>query len=125
MTSGMSPVFGLTYLAPKRGVWASFAGGYEGGVPLELPDLDPEELQALPGSKSGGGFDTGQVEPSVRIGSAGGVDVVRKEPFTVAAQIDVQNLADREFAFNRGNPFLARLRIPRLISGSLKLSFKK
>ena len=53
-------------------------------------------------------FDTGRVKPWYVFGFSGGVDVVRKEPFTVAAQIDVQNLADREFAFNWGNPFRAR-----------------
>ena len=117
--------FGVTYLAPKRGVWASFAGRYESGVPLELPDLDPEELQALPGSNLVN-FDTGRVKPWYVFGFSGGVDVVRKEPFTVAAQIDVQNLADREFAFNWGNPFSGtHFGYPRLISGSLKLSFKK
>jgi hypothetical protein len=117
--------FGVTYLAPKRGVWAAFAGRYESGVPLELPDLDPEELQALPGSKLVN-FDTGRVKPWYVFGFSGGVDVVRKEPFTVAAQIDVQNLADREFAFNWGNPFSGtHFGYPRLISGSLKLSFKK
>ena len=45
--------FGVTYTAPRHGLWTSFSGRYESGVPIELPDLDSEELQALPGAEPG------------------------------------------------------------------------
>jgi hypothetical protein len=51
---------------------------------------------------------------------------VHTERFAMGAQIDVQNLANRPFAFNWGNPFSGtHFGYPRLIAGSLKFSFSK
>ncbi|HEX4486888.1 MAG TPA: TonB-dependent receptor [Terriglobales bacterium] len=117
--------FALAYAAERRGLWASFNGRYESGVPLELPDLDDDALHALPGSNLVN-FDTGRVKPWYVFGLSGGMDLVRRERFALAAQLDLQNLADRDFAFNWGNPFSGtHFGYPRLISGSLKFTFKK
>jgi hypothetical protein len=117
--------FGVTYAARQRGIWTSFSGRFESGVPLELPDLDSNALHALPGADLVN-FNTGRVEPWYVFGWSGGMDLVHKERFTVGAQIDVQNLADRPFAFNWGNPFSGtHFGYPRLIAGSLKFSFSK
>jgi len=117
--------FAITYSATRRGLWTSFSGRYESGVPLELPDLDSEELQALPGANLVN-FDTGRVKPWYVFGWSGGMDFLHRDRFTVGAQLDVQNLADRDFAFNWGNPFSGtHFGYPRLIAGSLKFSFKK
>jgi outer membrane receptor for Fe3+-dicitrate len=117
--------FAITYSARHRGLWTSFSGRYESGVPLELPDLDPSELQALPGSTLVN-FDTGRVKPWYVFGWSGGMDLLHKDRFTVGAQLDFQNLADRDFAFNWGNPFSGtHFGYPRLVAGSLKFSFKK
>ena len=117
--------FGITYTAPMQGLWASFVGRYESGVPLELPDLDSDELHALPGANLVN-FDTGRVKPWYVFGLSGGVDLIRKERFITSAQIDLQNLADRPFAFNWGNPFSGtHFGYPFLISGSLKFTFRK
>jgi outer membrane receptor for Fe3+-dicitrate len=92
---------------------------------VELPDLDPDELRKLPGSELVN-FDTGRVKPWYVFGLSGGMDLVRKDRFTVGAQLDIQNLDDRPFAFNWGNPFSGtHFGYPRLIAGSLKFSFKK
>ena len=40
--------FALTYMARKYGMWTSFTGRFESGVPMELPDLDPGELRSFP-----------------------------------------------------------------------------
>jgi hypothetical protein len=54
------------------------------------------------------------------------MDLIRKDRLIVGAQIDIQNLDDRPFAFNWGNPFSGtHFGYPRLIAGSLKFSFKK
>ena len=117
--------FGLTYAARRRGIWTSFSGRFESGVPLELPDLDSNALHALPGSELVN-FDTGRVKPWYVFGWSSGMDLVHREHFTMGAQIDVQNLADRPFAFNWGNPFSGtHFGYPRLIAGSLKFSFSK
>ena len=93
---------------------------------MELPDdLDDDVLRALPGSNLVN-FDTGRVKPWYVFGLSGGMNLVQKERFTVAAQLDLQNLADRDFAFNWGNPFSGtHFGYPRLIAGSLKFTFKK
>ena len=114
----------MTYAANKHGLWTSFSGRYESGVPMELPDLDSDELHTLPGAGLVN-FDTGRVKPWYVFGWSGGADLVRKEHVIMAAQIDIQNLADRPFAFNWGNPFSGtHFGYPRLIAGRLKFSFK-
>jgi outer membrane receptor protein involved in Fe transport len=117
--------FAITYAARRRDLWTSFSGRYESGVPLELPDLDSAELQALPGSNLVN-FDTGRVKAWYVFSWSGGMDLLREEHFTVGAQLDVQNIANRAFAFNWGNPFSGtHFGYPRLVVGSLKFSFKK
>jgi len=61
-------------------------------------------LQALPGVNLVN-FDTGRVKPRYVFGWSGGIDLLHKDRFTVGAQLAVQNLANRDFAFNWGNPF--------------------
>jgi len=117
--------FALTYASSHRGIWTSFNGRYESGVPLELPDLNDDQLHALPGANLVN-FGTGRIKPWYLFGWSGGMDLVQKERFTVAAQLDLQNLANHDFAFNWGNPFSGtHFGYPRLIAGSLKFSFKK
>jgi hypothetical protein len=116
--------FAITY-SGHHGIWTSFTGRYESGVPLELPDLDPTALAALPGANLVN-FDTGRVKPWYVFGWSGGAEVVHTERFALGAQLDVQNMGDRDFAFNWGNPFSGtHFGYPRLIAGSLKFSFKK
>src|SRR5262249_22186611 len=117
--------FAIMYAATRRGLWTSFSGRYESGVPLELPDLDPAELQDLPGS-SLVNFDTGRVKPWYVFGWSGGIDLLHREHLIAAAQVDIQNIGDRAFAFNWGNPFSGtHFGYPRLVAGRLKFSFKK
>ena len=117
--------FALTYASRHHGMWTSFNGRYESGVPMELADLDDDELHALPGARLVN-FDTRRVKPWYVLGWSGGMDLIQKERFSVAAQLDLQNLTNRDFAFNWGNPFSGtHFGYPRLISGSLKFTFKK
>ena len=88
-------------------MWTSFTGRFESGVPMELPDLDPDELRQLPGSELVN-FDTGRVKPWYVFGCPGGMDLVRKERFTVGAQMDIQNLADRHSHSTGATRFRAR-----------------
>jgi hypothetical protein len=92
---------------------------------LELPDLDPAELQALPGANLVN-FDSERVKPWYVFGWSGGMDLLHKDRIVLGAQLDVQNLANRDFAFNWGNPFSGtHFGYPRLVAGSLKFSFRK
>jgi len=59
-------------------------------------------------------------------GWSGGMDLIQQEHFTLAGQLDIQNVANRDFAYNWGNPFPGtHFGYPRLIPGSLKITFKK
>ena len=117
--------FALTYMGRKYGMWTSFTGRFESGVPMELPDLDRDELRQLPGAELVN-FNTGRVKPWYVFGWSGGMNLLQKDRFILGAQLDIQNLADRPFAFNWGNPFSGtHFGYPRLIAGSLKFSFKK
>ena len=117
--------FALTYTGHYRGFWTSFSGRYESGVPLELHDLDVEELMKLPGANLVN-FDTGRVKPWFVFGWSAGMSLIEQEHFTLGGQLDIQNVASREFAYNWGNPFSGtHFGYPRLISGSLKITFKK
>jgi hypothetical protein len=54
------------------------------------------------------------------------MDLAQKERFTVAAQLDLQNLENHDFALNWGNPFSGtHFGYRRLIAGSFTFSFKK
>ena len=65
-------------------------------------------------------------ERSGGFGWSGGMDLIQQEHFTLAGQLDIQNVANRDFAYNWGNPFSGtHFGYPRLISGSLKITFKK
>jgi hypothetical protein len=117
--------FAVTYTPRWRGAWTTVTGRYESGVPMELPDLDPDELAQLPGAQLVN-FDTGRVKPWYVFGWSGGMNIARTENYGVDLQVDIQNLANRAFAFNWGNPFSGtHFGYPRLIAGSLKFSFKK
>ncbi len=117
--------FAVTYTGHRRGLWTSFSGRYESGVPLELPDLDVEELMKLPGANLVN-FNTGRVKPWFVFGWSGGMNLIEREHFTLGGQLDIQNVASRDFAYNWGNPFSGtHFGYPRLISGSLKITFKK
>jgi outer membrane receptor protein involved in Fe transport len=117
--------FSLNYAARKYGIWTSVTGRFESGVPLELPDLDAVELAELPGANLVN-FDTERVKPWYVFGWSGGMNLVQKDRFTLGAQLDMQNLVNRDFAFNWGNPFSGtHFGYPRLISGRLKFTFKK
>jgi outer membrane receptor protein involved in Fe transport len=117
--------FSLNYATRKHGIWTSLTGRFESGVPLELPDLDSGELAQLPGANLVN-FDTERVKPWYVLGWSGGMDLVQTDRFTLGAQLDIQNLANRDFAFNWGNPFSGtHFGYPRLMAGSLKFTFKK
>jgi hypothetical protein len=120
-----SAAWGVTYAPRKHGAWTSFAGRYESGVPIELPDLDPAQLQGLPGANLVN-FTTGRVRPRYVLDWSGGMDILRREHLTMSAQLDLQNFTNHAFVFNWGNPFSGtHFGYPRMFAGQLKFSFKK
>jgi outer membrane receptor protein involved in Fe transport len=116
--------FGLIYEHHKSGIWTSFSGRHESGVPLEVEEERLEELQQAPGADLVN-FERSRVKPYTILNMAIGADLLREERVTLSLQIDAQNLTNRRFAYNFGSPFEGtHFGYPRLWSGRLKLTFK-
>jgi hypothetical protein len=115
--------FAVIYDAHRRGLWSSFTGRYESGVPIEVPEDQMARLGSFPGS-SLVNFSTLRVKPWYVFGWAGGMDLLRRERVLVAAEVDVQNLVDHAFVYNFGNPFSGtHFGYPRMVGGRLKFTF--
>jgi outer membrane receptor protein involved in Fe transport len=115
--------FAVIYTAHRRGLWSSFNGRYESGVPIEVPEEELARLSTLPGA-SLVNLSTQRVKPWYVFGWSGGMDLLRRERVIVAAELDVQNLAGHAFVYNFGNPFSGtHFGYPRMYGGRLKFTF--
>jgi outer membrane receptor for Fe3+-dicitrate len=115
--------FGVTYRNRRTGLWVAFGGRHESGVPLEVDEDSLEELMSAPGAELVD-FERQRVKPWTVFDFSAGADLFRDERVSVAAQFDIQNVADRRFAYNFGNPFEGtHFGYPRLWSGRIKLTF--
>jgi hypothetical protein len=115
---------GVMYRHQRSGIWAALSGRHESGVPLEVEDEAIEDLKQRPGADLVD-FERRRVKPWTVFGFSAGGDVVRLDRVRVGLQFDVQNLADRRFAYNFGNPFSGtHFGSPRVFSARLKLTFR-
>jgi hypothetical protein len=115
--------FGVTYHHRRTGLWAAVGGRHESGVPLEVDQESLEELKSAPGADLAD-FERQRVKPWTVFDFSVGADLFRDERVSLAAQFDVQNVANRRFAYNFGNPFEGtHFGYPRLWSGRIKLTF--
>ena len=107
-----------------RPCWGATARGrHESGVPLEVDQESLEELKSAPGADLAD-FERQRVKPWTVFDFSAGADLFRDERVSVAAQFDIQNAANRRFAYNFGNPFEGtHFGYPRLWSGRIKLTF--
>lgn len=116
--------FSATYRHRRSGLWASFAGRHQSGVPLEIERDRLDELRDAPGANLVD-FDRRRVRPFTAFDAAFGAELLRRDRVTVSAQVDVQNLADRAFAYNFGNQFSGtHFGHQRLRGGRVKFSFR-
>src|SRR5262249_36683933 len=114
--------FAVAYYHHKSGLWASFSGAYESGVPVELDPESLAQLKARPGADLVD-FNRGRVKPRKIFNLSGGVDLLRDTRVTISAQFDLQNIAGERFAYNFGNPFSGtHFGYPRMWSGRIRVS---
>lgn len=115
--------FQVMYYHSGSGLWASFSGRHQSGTPLEVGADELEELKSAIGSNLVN-FERGRVKPWTVFDLSAGADLFRDERVTVNAQLDIENLFDRQFVYNFGNPFSGtHFGHPRLLSGRIKLVF--
>lgn len=116
--------FAVTYNLRSRGFWASFLGRYESGMPLEVEQDELDELRSRPGADLVN-FERGRVKPWSLFDVSAGLDLFREERVVLQTQFSVENIANRRFVYNFGNPFSGtHFGYPRKWSGRIKLVFR-
>lgn len=115
--------FALNYQHRRSRLLLSFSGRHESGVPLEVEADKLEELKAAPGADLVD-FNRGRVKPRTIFNFAAGLTLFNRDRVASSIQFNVQNMFDRAFAYNFGNPFEGtHFGIPRRWSGTLEFNF--
>ncbi len=96
--------FGIVFAPSWRGLWAALDGRHASGSPLEVEADELEELRSQPGAELVD-FERGRVKPRTVFDAAFGVDLLSSERVTLRIRLGVENLADRRYVYNFGNPF--------------------
>jgi len=116
--------FEIAHTRPWRNAWASFSGRYESGVPIDLPDEGLAQLTNRPGADLVN-FAAGRVKPWAVFGLAAGMDLLAAERVVLSGMFNMQNVTDRDFVYNFGNPFSGtHFGYPRLWAGTLKFTLR-
>jgi outer membrane receptor protein involved in Fe transport len=121
--------FQVSYNHRPSGLYASFSGRYDSGVPADLEPgttladfvaqgFDPRLYNDLD-------FQRGRVKPRTILDFSVGADLMQKERVSLNLQFDVQNLTNELFLYNFESVFSGtHIGYPRLFSGRLSLRFK-
>jgi len=114
--------FGAMYEIGR--VWATFAGRHESGAPLEVGENDFSELMVARGADLVD-FNRLRVKPYTLFNFAAGLKVLKTDQLAADLYCDVQNIFDKRFVYNFGNPFSGtHFGNPRLVGGGLKFTFR-
>lgn len=121
--------FQLSYNHNPSGIYATFSGRYDSGVPTDVEPgttlaqfvaegFDPRLYNEID-------FRRGRVRPRTILDFSVGADLLKKERVSMNLQFDVQNLTNQLFLYNFESVFSGtHVGYPRLISGRLGLRFK-
>lgn len=121
--------FQISYNHRPSGLYASFSGRYDSGVPADLAPgttladfvaegFDPRLYNELD-------FQRGRVRPRTILDFSVGADLMQKDRVSMNVQFDVQNLTNELFLYNFESVFSGtHVGYPRLFSGRLSLRFK-
>jgi hypothetical protein len=121
--------FQFGYNHKRSGIYATFSGRYDSGVPT---DVEPGTTLAQFVTQ---GFDRrfykeidfqrGRVRPRTILDFSVGADLLQKERVALNLQFDIQNITNQLFLYNFESVFSGtHVGNPRLISGRLGLRFK-
>ncbi len=121
--------FQLSYNHRRSGLYASFSGRYDSGVPVDVEPgttlsdfvaqgFDPRLFNEID-------FQRGRVRPRTILDFSVGADLMQKERVSMNVQFDVQNLTNELFVYNFESVFSGtHVGFPRLFSGRVSLRFK-
>jgi hypothetical protein len=121
--------FQLGYNHKRSGLYATFSGRHDSGVPTDVEPgttlaqfvaegFDPRLYNEID-------FQRGRVRPRTILDFSVGADLLRNERVLMNLQFDVQNLTNELFLYNFESVFSGtHVGYPRLISGRLGLKFK-
>jgi len=113
----------------RSGIYASFSGRYDSGVPAEVEPgttlaqfvadgFDPRLYHEID-------FERGRVRPRTILNLSVGADLFQKERTNLNVQFDIQNLTNELFLYNFESVFSGtHVGFPRLFSGRVALRFK-
>lgn len=121
--------FQVSYNHRPSGLYASFSGRYDSGVPVDVePGTTPAEFVAQgfdPRLFDKIDFQRGRVRPRTILDFSVGADLMQKERVSMNLQFDVQNLTNELFLYNFESVFSGtHVGYPRLFSGRLSFRFK-
>ena len=121
--------FQVSYNHRPSGIYASFSGRYDSGVPVDVEPgttladfvaegFDPRLFNEID-------FQRGRVRPRTILDFSIGADLMQKERVSMNIQFDVQNLTNELFLYNFESVFSGtHVGYPRLFSGRLSIRFK-
>jgi len=121
--------FQVSYNHRRSGLYASFSGRYDSGVPADVEPgttltdfiaqgFDPRLYNEID-------FQRGRVRPRTVLDFSVGAELMQKERVSLNLQFDVQNLTNELFLYNFQSVFSGtHVGYPRLFSGRLSLRFK-
>jgi outer membrane receptor protein involved in Fe transport len=116
--------FGVTYQPRGKGFWLSLMGRHESGVPLEVDDDELDDLRERTGADLVN-FERGRVKPWTIFDLGGGFELFKEKRVNVQTQISVENIANRRFVYNFGNPFSGtHFGHPRMLNARIKFVFR-
>ncbi len=116
--------FGLTYNLRPRKAWISLMGRHESGVPLEVDEDELDELMERPGADLVN-FERGRVKPWTVFDLGAGFELFSEKRLSVQTQLSVENIANRRFVHNFGNPFSGtHFGHPRMFQARVKFTFR-
>jgi outer membrane receptor protein involved in Fe transport len=121
--------FQFGYNHRRSGLYATFSGRYDSGVPVDVEPgttladfvaegFDPRLFNEID-------FQRGRVRPRTLLDFSVGADLMQKERVSMNLQFDIQNLTNELFLYNFESVFSGtHVGYPRLFSGRLTLRFK-
>ena len=121
--------FQASYNHRRSGLYATFSGRYDSGVPVEVePGTTLADFVAAgfdPRLYNEIDFQRGRVRPRMLLDLSVGADLMQKERVSMNIQFDIQNLTNELFLYNFESVFSGtHVGYPRLFSGRLSLRFK-